>query len=130
MLLDSKKIHFKKTKSLIEAMKKGRFKLNPEDIKDLIPPMGFSLVSDKITIDGLKVGYMYREKPGEESDSGWRFLSGTEEEEYIEDPKNSMMFEVNIVANYDPDIIPYLNSPIGTELERAEGKRSFIPLDE
>jgi hypothetical protein len=111
-------------------MTKNRFKINQEDIKELIPPMGFCLVSDKITVDGMKIGFMYREKPGEESDSGWRFLSGTETEEYIEDPKNSMMFEVNIVANYDPDIIPYLNSRVGTELEREEGSNRFIPLED
>ena len=37
------------------------FILKPEDIKDIISPMGFCLVSNLITMDGLKVGFMYRE---------------------------------------------------------------------
>ena len=106
-------------------MEEKKFKLKPEEIKDLIPSMGYSFVSDKITVDGMKVGFMYREKPFEKEDSGWRFLSGTEDEDYLDDTNNSMVFEVNTVANYDEAIIPYLKSKIGTELERVEGSDEF-----
>jgi hypothetical protein len=99
-------------------MNEHRFKIKPGEIKELVPEMGFCIVSDKITVEGMPVGYMYREAPGDENDSGWRFLSGTETQEYIDNPANSMMFEVNVVANYDPGIIPYLNLPVGTELEK------------
>lgn len=99
-------------------MNSYRFKLKPEEIRELVPAMGYCLVSDKITVEGLPVGFMYRENPEDEGDSGWRFLSGTETQEYLDDPANSMMFEVNVVANYDPGIIPYLNLPVGTELEK------------
>ena len=36
-----------------------------------------------------------------------------------------MFFEVNVIANYDPAIIPYLKMPVGTELEREEGTDNF-----
>lgn len=104
------------------------FKLKPEDIKQLIEPMGSCLASDKITVEGLPVGYMYREDPEEENDSGWRFLSGTETQDYIDDPNNSMVFEVNTVANYDASIIPYLKSRAGTELERVENSNEFTEV--
>ncbi len=110
-------------------MKLYKFKLKPEEIKDLVPPIGYCLVSDKITVDGLKVGFMYREKPEEKDDSGWRFLSGTETEEYMDDENNTMIFEVNVVANYDPSIISYLKSKVGTELERVEGTDEFKMLE-
>jgi hypothetical protein len=90
--------------------------------------MGYCLVSDKITVDGMKVGFMYREKPEEKDDSGWRFLSGTETEEYMDDENNTMIFDVNVVANYDEAIIPYLKSKVGTELERIEGSDDFKEL--
>ena len=109
-------------------MKLYKFKLKPEEIRDIVPPMGYCLVSDKITVDGLKVGFMYREKPEEKDDSGWRFLSGTETEEYMDDESNTMIFEVNVVANYDPSIIAYLKSKVGTELERVEGTDEFGPI--
>ncbi len=101
------------------------FKIKVEDIKDLVSHMGYSIVSNTITMDGLPVGYMYREEPGNKDDSGWRFLSGTETQEYVDDEGNSKVFDVNTVANYDPAIIPYLKMPYGTELERVEGKDEF-----
>ena len=42
------------------------------------------IVSDRITKEGFKVGYMYREAPDEDNpDSGWRFLAGNEDEAYM-----------------------------------------------
>lgn len=105
-----------------------KFRIKADDIQQLIEPMGSCLASDKITVDGLAIGYMYREKPEEENDSGWRFLSGTETQDYIDDPNNSMVFEVNTVANYDKAIIPYLKSRAGTEMERIENSDEFVEL--
>ena len=106
------------------------FKIPVEDIKDLIAPMGFCLVSNLITVEGMKVGFMYRESVIEKDDSGWRFLSGTETEEYIDDPSTSKIMEVNTVANYDPAIIPYLKSKTGIALERVENTDEFIVYEE
>ena len=113
------------TKHGLFEMEEKRFKIKSEEIKDLIPSMGYSFVSDKITVDGMPVGFMYREKPFEKDDSGWRFVSGTEDENYLDDTNNSMVFEVNTVANYDQAIIPYLKFKIGSELERVEGTNVF-----
>lgn len=106
------------------------FKLKPEEIKDLIPLMGYCHASDMITVNGENVGFMYREIPADEDDSGWRFLSGTESQDYIDDPANSMIFEVNTIANYDSAIIPYLKKPAGTELEREQNSDSFVEIIE
>jgi len=108
----------------------NNFKIAVEDIKDLIPPMGFCLVSNMITVEGMKVGFMYREDVIEKDDSGWRFLSGTETEEFIDDPSTSKIMEVNTVANYDPAIIPYLKRKYGTALERVENTDEFIDYEE
>ncbi len=109
-------------------MNDSTFKISPEDIKDLIKPMGFCMVSNKITIDGEKVGFMYREKPEDKNDSGWRFLSGTETQDYVDDPLTSKIMDVNTVANYDGAIIPYLKMPWETELERVEGTDEFAEI--
>ena len=50
------------------------FKINAKDIKHLIQPMGACVPTDKITVDGELVNYMYREHPDSDSDSGWRFF--------------------------------------------------------
>lgn len=92
--------------------------------------MGGCLATDKITIDGLKVGYMYRELPDDETDSGWRFFSGTETQEYVDDAENTMIYDVNTIANYDQAIIPYLDAAFGTELERVDGTDEFVLVKE
>ena len=64
----------------------GKFKLQADEIKPLIEPMGGCFATDHITVDGLPVGFMCREVPDFDSDSGWRFYSGKETEEYANDP--------------------------------------------
>jgi hypothetical protein len=111
-------------------MKTSKFRIPEEEIRDLVPGMGYSLVSNQITMDGLPVGYMYREEQMDKEDSGWRFLSGLETEEYLDDPDNSKALAVNVVANYDPAIIPYLRNKIGTDWERVEGTEEFRKIDD
>jgi hypothetical protein len=105
---------------------KKKFFLAAEDIKELVvPEIGFCLATDKIMVKGLKVGYMYRESPDNEEDSGWRFLAGTETNAYLDNSENSGVYLVNTVANYDTAIIPYLHLPYGSELERIEDSDEF-----
>jgi hypothetical protein len=61
---------------------------------------------------------MYREKPDWPSDSGWRFLAGNESRDYIENADNLALYDVNIIANFDPEIIPFLDAPLGSAFER------------
>ncbi len=102
-----------------------KYKLSKEEIVELIPPMGGCMATDKITVEGLQVGFMYREESINEMDNGWRIFSGTETQEYVDNPDNSSVYEMNTIANYDPAIIPYLHLPVGTELERIEGTNKF-----
>lgn len=76
-------------------------------------------------VDGEKVGYMYRENPDFVGDSGWRFTAGDEDDEYMSEPSHSGLYTLNVVANNDEDIIPFLNSPIGTAYYRG-GNGDFV----
>lgn len=103
------------------------FKIKPEDMKRIVDDERGCLATDKITVEGMKVGFMYRERLDEdiENDSGWRFLSGTEDQDYVDDNDNSEILTINQVANYDAAIIPYLKSKIGSSWERVEGTDKF-----
>ena len=98
-----------------------KFKIAGSDIKQLvttdIADMA-CMASDRITVAGKKIGYMYREKPDREEDSGWRFFAGDESQEFTDDPGNFAIYAVNTIANYDPEIIPLLESPAGSAFER------------
>ena len=88
--------------------------------KRLVEPMGYCLATDRIMVDGAKIAYMYRETPDEESDSGWRFFAGDEEDEYLENPNNIGLYDINTIAHYDQSIIPFLTSDYNTSFYRNE----------
>jgi hypothetical protein len=112
----------------------GFFKKNDNETKTLVPPMGYCLASNLLMKKSKKVGYMYREKPGKNEDSGWRFFSGEEDQEYSDNPNNFKIYDVNTIANYSPDIVPLINSPYGTAFGRDPDtgklvKEEFHPLE-
>ena len=77
--------------------------------------------SIRITKEGYKVGYMLREEPTEGNpDSGWRFMAGNEDDEYMDNPDNHHVFALNTICNYDSDIIPYLHAKIGSAFIRVD----------
>ena len=97
-----------------------RYRLGFDQIRRLAPGRGSCLASDHITVDGHRVGFMYREEPDNEFDSGWRFLSGLETDAYVNDLANVGLYDVNTIANYDPGVIPLLDAPPGSAFERDE----------
>ncbi|MDE7294330.1 MAG: DUF2185 domain-containing protein [Oscillospiraceae bacterium] len=112
-----------------KIVEKNNFiKINVEKLIDWNEPVGDGcIVSDKITKEGFKVGYMYREQPDSgRPDSGWRFLAGNEDDDYMDDPNNHHVFAVNTICNYDRDIIPYIHSDIGSAYIRTDSNNFEI----
>lgn len=102
---------------------KKPFKLRADQIVPLAYGHGACTATDRITVDGKRVGYMYREEPRHRDDSGWSFFAGDESDEYANNPANLAIYDVNTIANYDPEIIPFLDKPAGTAWARNdEGK--------
>jgi hypothetical protein len=95
------------------------------EVQRPVPSMGYCIVSNKIIVDGMKIGFMYREEPADNDDSGWRFLAGTENQKYLDDEANSEIIDVNTIISANPSIITYLNLPFGSDLERKEGTDEF-----
>jgi len=108
---------------------KKKFVLEAGDIKPLATGRGSCIASDMITVEGRKVGFMYREPASRDDDSGWRFTSGLESEEYIGNPDNLALYDVNTIANYDPDIIFFLDAPVGSAFERENGSGPFQSVE-
>ena len=96
-----------------------KFRLAADAIRRVVPPMGACFASDRIVVDGARVGYMYREDPDFPQDSGWRFLAGDESDAYMDDPDHHGIYDVNTIANYDPAIIPLLDASVGAVFVKA-----------
>jgi hypothetical protein len=110
-------------------MAKKKFSLGSDQIKPLVENRGGCIATDMITVEGRKVGYMYREEPNNELDTGWRFMSGRESQAYMDDAANHEVYSVNTIANYDVDIIPFLDAPIGCAFVRQDGLPGFIQVE-
>ncbi len=73
---------------------------------------------------------MYREAPDNEVDSGWRFFSGEESQEYVDEPENTSIYDINTIANYDKAILEYLDAAPGSRFERVPGSDTFKEIEE
>ena len=111
-------------KGLCEAAGRNRnYHAKAEDVKHLLSDWEDAdgcIATNRITVEGCKVGYCYREKPDGGWDSGWRFTAGDESEAYMDDPNNAEIYKLNTICNDDPDIILLLNTPAPCAYERDE----------
>lgn len=111
-------------KELYEAAGRNRdYYVKAEDMKNLLPDWEGAdgcIATNRITVEGYKVGYCYRENPDGGWDSGWRFTAGDESEAYMDDPNNAGIYKLNTICNDDPDIISLLNTPAPCAFERDE----------
>jgi hypothetical protein len=73
---------------------KKRFALDPSSFKPLAEGRGSCQATDRITVDGKPVGFMYRELPDNDIDSGWRFFSDGDTQEYADDPANCAIYDI------------------------------------
>jgi len=91
---------------------------------------GFVLAT-KMLVDGKrKVRYMYHEGTTNPQDSGWRFFCGDEDDEYVNNPDNIAVYDINTILEIDKSIMPYLTCPEGTALEREDENGMFTVLSD
>jgi len=106
---------------------KKTFEVPNSQLRAIALGLGSAFATERITLEGRRVGYMYREEPDDVLDSGWRFLCGDESQEYLDESGHLEIHDVNTIANHDPDIVPYLGARIGSAFERRRG-RIFVEV--
>jgi hypothetical protein len=104
------------------------YRLTAGELQPIAPGHGACIASDKITVEGNPVRFMYRELAIHEVDSGWRFLSGLESTSYMHDAANHAFYDCNTIANFDRSIVPYLDAPTGSVFEKPPGAADFAPV--
>ncbi len=112
---DEKITEFKDSEKYMELMK-NRMKLLNQ----------MAYLSKKILEEGGKVGYMCRDEAINGNESGWSFMAGNEDDEYINDYKNIALVSVQEVYQLDPYIWDYIDNPVGTKLIRASSNEFEI----
>lgn len=126
---------------LIKASTSPKYLLDMFDKEDLFPVLRINrrnygrgkgigcIASGLVMKEGWAVGYMYRDEPAPGMpDSGWRFLKGDEDEEYMAQTENHHVYALSTILQHDPDIGPFLDAPIGCRFIRVDD-HTFVPDD-
>ena len=71
-------------------------------------------VTKRILDDGQPVGYLYREDPDQEDDSGWRITANDESDEYMSNSKNLAYVSLGAVLSRDDSFRELLDAPSGS----------------
>ena len=85
-------------------------------------------VSKMLRVAGHRVGFLYRETPRDDRDSGWYFMAGPESAEFMADPTNHAVYDLDAITDDDPDIIPLLDAPIGSVFKRDRASGRFVEM--
>jgi len=104
------------------------------DIEDPVPSITDKyikrcFVTNNILYEGRLIGYLYREEPDYDDDSGWRFTAGDETDEYMEDSDNSSYVSLGAVLREDNSCMTLLDCEAGVAFAKDD-KGDFVKLDE
>lgn len=92
--------------------------------------IGYIIASNEVAKDRKPVGYLYREEPDNEDDSGWRVFSGEETQDYADRAENFAMYNASTIVEIDPDIAALLDAPAPSAFERdASGAFVKVPVE-
>lgn len=91
--------------------------------------LGYALASAHVARDRRPVRFMYRERPDNPDDGGWRFFSGDEPQAYVDDPANTGIYALTTIAAIDPSVLPLLGTAAPCAFERADAREPFGPAD-
>ncbi len=88
-----------------------------------------AFASKRVAEEGRKVHFMYREDPRSPGDSGWKFFSGDEPQEYVDNPDNVGEYPLDSITDIDPSVAPLLHTPPPCAFERESDDAAFIESD-
>lgn len=91
---------------------------------------GYVLVSKMLISGNHKVQFMYREMPDNPQDSGWRFFTGDEDDDYISDPENFAVYDINTILAIDDSVLPYLQVKAEIAFIRKKDSDEFSVMNQ
>jgi hypothetical protein len=88
-----------------------------------------AVVSKKALEEGRFVGWLYREKPDGEDDSGWRVFAGHEDDAFVDDAGNFTLLTLGELVDRDRTLEEILRRPEGSAFERRGANEPFRKVD-
>jgi len=96
---------------------------NPENLSI----MGGCVVSNNIINGTGKLKWCVRDESANPVDSGWRFFSNIDTDEYLEDAKNMSIWNFDKIVEIEPAVLLIHDMPAGTDVALiSDGNRKFF----
>lgn len=104
--------------------------------KDDVPPRTqgeeqtvkkYAFVSRR-AIENDHIGYCYRDYPETNIDSGWRFLYGDEDQEYLDNPANNEAIYPEEMLSINPALDLILSASFNSEFEWDDESQAYIEI--
>jgi len=79
-------------------------------------------------VENKHIGYCYRERSDINIDSGWRFIFGDEDENYLDNPDNCTTMNLSELTIDFPAIQKIMNEKYNSEWEWDQENKQFEPI--
>jgi hypothetical protein len=90
-----------------------------------------ALVSSRLLEGSTPVGWLYRDEPVNDNDSGWRVLAPGEPADLLNDANRSSVVPLRdlLAAQRDDSLEAALRAPVGAAFRRADRQAPFVALE-
>ena len=97
-------------------------------MKKYVENAGSCIVTKSILNGETKFRWLFREEPLDNIDTGWMAFGDSDNDDYVNDPKNLTVVDLNTLINIEPTILNVYEMPIGTDLIfiNENGEKYFI----
>jgi len=97
-------------------------------MKKYVENAGSCIVTKSLLNGESNFRWLFREEPLDNIDTGWMAFGDSDNDDYVNDPKNLTVVDLNTLINIEPTILNVYEMPVGTDLIFIEedGEKYFI----
>ena len=97
-------------------------------MKKYVENAGSCIVTKSLLNGETNFRWLFREEPLDNIDTGWLAFGDSDNDDYVNDPKNLSVVDLNTLINIEPTILNVYEMPVGTDLIFIEedGEKYFI----
>ena len=97
-------------------------------MKKYVENVGSCIITKSLLNGETKLRWLFREEPLNNIDTGWIAFGNKDNDDYVNNPKNLAVVDLNTLINIEPTVLNVYEMPIGTDLIfiNENGEKYFI----
>ena len=97
-------------------------------MKKYLENVGSCIITKSLMNGETKLRWLFREEPINNIDTGWMAFGDKDNDDYVNNPKNLAVVDLNTLVNIEPTVLNVYEMPIGTDLIfiNENGEKYFI----